>query len=142
MMNTQEKFLAFILAMGIMFLILGFANVAGATPSGGYGQPFYTKTQQGKSVVAGRVSCDTDGADFGADFSDRASLIMRNIGTETVYICPASASTCIEASFEANSMYLKTDDALILDKATNIGSTGWKCFTKTSTANLHYLTEQ
>jgi hypothetical protein len=38
-------------------------------------------------------------------------------------------------------MYLKTDDALILDKATDVGATGWKCFTKSSTASLHYLTE-
>lgn len=141
-MNMNEKLIAWTLAIAVLVILLAMAATANATPSGGYGQPFYTKTQQGKNVVAGRVSCDTDGADFGADFSDRASLIMRNIGTETVYICPASASTCVEASFEANSMYLKTDDALILDKATNIGSTGWKCFTKSSTANLHYLTEQ
>jgi len=140
-MDRKDKLIAWTLAIGVLLLFLGLATMARATPSGGYGQPFYTKHQQGKGVVTGRVTCDTNGEVFGTSFSGRASLIMRNIGSETVYICPASASTCVEASFEANSMYLKTDDALILDKATDVGTTGWKCFTKSSTANLHYLTE-
>lgn len=140
-MNMNEKLIAWTLAIVVLAILLAMAATANATPSGGYGQPFYTKTQQGRGVVTGRVTCDTNGEVFGTSFSGRASLIMRNIGSETVYICPASASTCLVASFEANSMYLKTDDALILDKATDVGTTGWKCFTKSSTANLHYLTE-
>lgn len=139
-MNTQEKFLAFILAIGIMFLILGFANIAGATPSGGYGQPFYTLNQQGKTMVMGTATCGTSGsAVFLSGSSGAQSLMMRNAGSVNVYVCPAENTVCTAANY-GDAMYLQPNDALVLDKATSVTG-GWKCWSSTS-ATLHYLAEQ
>lgn len=143
-MNKNEKFLVCTLAIGVIILLLGVVSIANATPSGAYGQPFYTKTQQGKSIDYGRVECDTDGAQFLADDSSRrASLIMRNAGASTVYVCPTGAVTCVAGSdaFVAG-FYLKTDDSLIVDRANGgTGTTGWSCFTISGSSYLHYLAE-
>ncbi len=104
--------------------------------NGGYGQPFYTKHQQGKGVVTRRVQCTEAGVTFGQSFNGLSSIILRHTGANIAYLCPASAATCDATDDElvANSMYLKTDDALILDRATQIGDAGWKCFTVTGTS--------
>jgi hypothetical protein len=146
-MNNNEKFIAFILAIGIMFLILGFASIARATPSGGYGQPFYTKTQQGKTIVYGRATCKSTGAvAFAVSASGAQSIIMRNAGPSTVYICPADSADCVSTAGSSTNpgylagMFLKADDALVLDKATTVTS-GWKCWASTDTP-LNFFAEQ
>ena len=125
-MKDFKKYIApLLISLGLLILALGIlTKAAHATPSGGYGQPFYTKTQQGKSIVYGRATCKSAGAvAFAVSASGAQSIIMRNAG-------PGYLS----------GMFLKADDALVLDKATTVTS-GWKCWASTDTP-LNFFAEQ
>lgn len=139
-MDHKDKLIAWTLAMGVLLLFLGLATMARATPSGGYGQPFYTLTQQGKTMVMGKVTCNSSGsAVFLQGSSGAQSIMMRNAGSATVYVCPADNAIC-DAGNYTSAMYLKVDDALVLDKSTTV-TAGWKCWAASS-VDLHYLAEQ
>lgn len=107
--------------------------------------PFWNKEPQGSKIIHGTVVCDASGETFlVSNAKYRQSLIIRNRGTQEVFVCPASSTLC--GSMEGardNGFNLLENEALVLDKSNNAaGSTGWVCYTIESNSDVRFLAEE
>ena len=154
-MKTTKENLEWILIviLTLMIIMLSFATRGHATPSGGFGQPFFTMTQQGERMILGKVDCADGGTAFLTDNSKkRESIIFRNISDATVVVCPTgksarsyasngvlSEATCVEAT----GFPIASEGVLILDKGNAATSgTGWTCYGAGGTKTIYFISQE
>jgi len=142
-----------IFVLTVIIIVLSFATRGYATPSGGFGQPFFTMTQQGDRMALGLVNCADGGTAFLLDNSQkRESIIFRNTSNAVVTLCPtgktarsyASNGVLSEATCsESTGFPIAAEGVLVLDKGNAATSgTGWTCYGTGGTKVLYFISEE
>lgn len=142
-----------IFVLTVIIIVLSFATRGYATPSGGFGQPFFTMTQQGERMILGKVDCADGGTAFLTDNSKkRESIVFRNASNAVVTLCPTGNNARSYASngvlsegacSETTGFPIASDGVLVLDKGNAATSgTGWTCYGTGGTKTIYFISEE
>jgi hypothetical protein len=118
----------------IFLLSFILVSTAFAQPDGSSQRPLFQRQQQGAGALQGTFTCDTSSDTLltEAQIGSCRAVTVRNIGTNTVYICAAG----ITATTSACGIYLNQNDPYTYDKSLKAGAL--TCITAAGTSIVHY----